>query len=202
VSGTSLLAFLVPCAAYLLGAVPFGLLLGKLLAGKDVRRAGSGNIGATNVARTFGPAAGILTLMLDLSKGMLAAWAGGAVRGRISDACLAGFCAILGHMFPVYLGFRGGKGVATGLGVFLMIDLPATLGAALIFAVAAGASRRVSVGSILGSLALPILVSLRGASAPVLLAAWATCLLIIVRHYENVRRLLAGTEPRLGAGKS
>jgi glycerol-3-phosphate acyltransferase PlsY len=177
------------------------LLLGKLLAGRDVRRTGSGNIGATNVARAFGPAAGILTLGLDVSKGMLAAWAGGAVRGRIADACLAGFCAILGHMFPVYLGFRGGKGVATGLGVFLMIDLPATLAAVLVFAIGVGVSRRVSLGSMLASMALPIVLHWRGASLSVLLAAWATCLLVVARHHENLRRVLAGTEPRLGARK-
>ena len=194
------LGVLVPCA-YLLGAVPFGLLIGKLFGGRDVRQSGSGNIGATNVARTFGALAGLLTLTLDLSKGMLSAWAGASLRGSVSDACVAGFSAILGHMFPVYLGFRGGKGVATGLGVFLILDPRATSGAALVFAAATAITRRVSLGSILASLTLPLLLHLRGAPSSILLTAWATSLLILLRHRENLRRLLAGTEPRLGAGK-
>src|SRR5213594_2507687 len=108
--GSSFLPVMTSMAAYLLGAIPFGLLLGRFLQGIDIRRSGSGNIGATNVARSLGPAAGALTLLFDLSKGSLAAWAGGAIRGAQGDASLAGLAAILGHIFPVYLGFRGGKG--------------------------------------------------------------------------------------------
>ena len=196
-----LLPLVIPCFAYLLGGVPFGLLVGRIFGAGDIRRTGSGNIGATNVARSLGPLAGLLTLLLDLSKGALAAWAGGAIRGRMSDACVAGFCAILGHVFPVYLKFRGGKGVATGLGAFLILDPRATLGAAVVFAAALAASRRVSLGSVLGSISLPLVLHYQGAAPVVLATAWACCLLIIFRHRENLRRLVAGTEPRLGVRK-
>jgi acyl phosphate:glycerol-3-phosphate acyltransferase len=200
-TGSSLLSLAVPCGAYLLGGVPFGLLVGKLAGGGDVRRMGSGNIGATNVARSVGPAAGVLTLLLDVSKGAIAAWAGWSVRGSINDACVAGFCAVLGHVFPVYLSFWGGKGVATALGAFLVLDPRATLGAGLVFAVVVGAGRRVSLGSIVACVALPVLLHLRGAAPAVLATAWSCSLLILIRHRENLRRLVAGTEPRLGAGK-
>jgi acyl phosphate:glycerol-3-phosphate acyltransferase len=199
-SGTWAL-WVVPIVAYLLGAVPFGLLVGKGLAGTDIRSSGSGNIGATNVARSLGPAAGLLTLLLDVSKGALAAWAGGVLGGRPVGACLAGLAAVLGHIFPVYLGFHGGKGVATGLGVFLILDPPATAIAALVFLVCLGATRRVSVGSMMGSISLPVALHYRGAPQVLLATAWACCLLIVYRHRDNLRRLFLGTEPRLGAKK-
>ena len=193
--------WVVPVAAYLLGAVPFGLLVGKAFGGADIRRAGSGNIGATNVTRSLGPAAGVLTLLLDVSKGALAAWAGGALGGGPAGASLSGLAAVLGHIFPVYLGFHGGKGVATGLGVFLILDARATAVAALVFLAAVGATRRVSVGSMLGCLSLPLILHYRDAPQGIVATAWACCLLIVYRHRGNLVRLIQGTEPRLGAPK-
>ena len=119
----------IPAAAYLLGSIPFGLLVGKLFGGADVRKAGSGNIGATNVARVAGPLAGILTLLLDAAKGALAV----VLAARLSDQSstwmmIAGLCALVGHCFPIWLGFHGGKGVATAAGVFLVLCPPAFLG--------------------------------------------------------------------------
>src|ERR1700741_2575834 len=117
-------------AAYLLGSIPFGLLLAKLLAGSDIRKSGSGNIGATNVARVVGPAAGILTLVLDVAKGAAAVWLAGRFTEQSSTAMpLAAVVALLGHCFPVWLKFKGGKGVATALGVFLMLSPLAAVGA-------------------------------------------------------------------------
>ena len=193
--------WVIPLAAYLLGAVPFGLLVGRAFGGADIRRSGSGNIGATNVARALGPAAGVLTLLLDVSKGALAAWAGGALGGGPGWASLAGVAAVLGHVFPVYLGFRGGKGVATGLGVFLFLDPRATALAAAVFLGALAATRRVSVGSILGAISLPLILHYREAPPALLTAAWTCCLLIVYRHRDNLIRLIQGTEPRLGAHK-
>jgi len=189
-------------AAYLTGAVPCGLLLGKILHGTDVRSTGSGNIGATNVARSLGLGAGVITLVLDVFKGSLATWAGGRMLGDPVGASLAGLAALLGHIFPVYLGFRGGKGVATGLGVFLMLDAQAALGAFGVFVIVILATRRVSPGSMLASLSLPLILHYRGASPIFLATGWASSLLIVVSHRDNLRRLLAGTEPRLGERKS
>jgi len=194
--------WLIPLAAYLLGAVPFGLLVGKAFGSADVRRTGSGNIGATNVARSLGPWAGVLTLLLDASKGALAAWMGGLLGGWPIGACLAGLAAILGHIFPVYLGFKGGKGVATGMGVFLILDPRSTAAAALVFLGTVGATRRVSAGSILGALSLPLILHYREAPQTILATAWACSLLIVFRHRENLVRLFQGTEPRLGANKT
>ncbi|MCI0409272.1 MAG: glycerol-3-phosphate 1-O-acyltransferase PlsY [Acidobacteria bacterium] len=194
--------WVIPIAAYLLGAVPCGLLVGKAFGGGDIRRSGSGNIGATNVARSLGPAAGVLTLLLDVSKGALSAWVGGALGGGPGGASLAGLAAVLGHVFSVYLGFRGGKGVATGLGVFLILDPRATAVAAMVFVGALGATRRVSVGSMLGSISLPLALHFRGAPPEFLAAAWACCLLIVYRHRDNLTRLIQGTEPRLGEKKT
>ena len=195
-SNPAALAVVLP-AAYLLGAIPFGLLLGKVL-GVDVRRSGSGNIGATNVARSLGAGAGVATLLLDASKGALAAWAGGRLLGP-EGAAAAGCAATLGHVFPIYLGFRGGKGVATGLGAFLVVDPVAALAAAGTFLTVVALTRRVSAGSLAGSLALPIALFLRDSPGAVQIAGWVCALVVIFRHRDNMTRLLAGTEPRIGA---
>lgn len=191
----------VACAAYLLGSVPFGLLVARVLGGTDIRRTGSGNIGATNVGRSLGAGAGILTLLLDLSKGALAAWLGGKLAGVPEGACLAGLAAVLGHVFPIYLGLKGGKGVATGLGAFLVLDLSSVLAAAAIFLAGVAATRRVSVGSMLGALSLPVIICFRDAPPVLSATAWVCSLLILLRHRENLVRLVRGTEPKLGAGK-
>ena len=188
--------------AYLLGAVPFGLLLGKLFLGADVRKRDSGNIGATNVARTLGPMAGVATLALDVSKGAAASWAGARFLGEPAGASLAALAAVLGHVFSVYLGFRGGKGVATGFGAFLVLDAPVALGAAGGFLLGVAATRRVAAGSVLGVCALPLLLHARGADPVLLIVGWVCCILIVFRHRDNLHRLLAGTEPRLGGRDS
>jgi glycerol-3-phosphate acyltransferase PlsY len=199
--GSSTFPVLVVGAAYLLGAIPFGLLLGRIAGGLDVRRVGSGNIGATNVARSLGPWAGILTLALDVGKGAAAVWAAWRLTGQPGTAMAAGLAAVAGHVFPVYLGFHGGKGVATGLGAFLVLEPRATLMAGVIFLAAVAASRRISPGSILAAASLPFLLYFRRAAPPLILSGFAASLLILYRHGSNMRRLLAGTEPKLGEGR-
>src|SRR5260370_19619173 len=133
---------LLLAAAYFLGSIPFGLVLAKLLAGSDIRKSGSGNIGATNVARVVGPSAGILTLVLDVAKGAAAVWLAGRFTEQSSAAMtVAGVAVLLGHCFPVWLKFKGGKGVATALGVFLMLAPLAALGSLFVFIVVSVAWR-------------------------------------------------------------
>jgi len=188
-------------AAYLLGSIPFGLVVGRLVRGVDVRREGSGNIGATNVARSLGVWAGILTLALDLGKGTAAVWLGRCISGSEVWPAATGLASLVGHIYPLYLRFRGGKGVATGCGVFLALTPVATLGAAAIFAVVVLATRRVSTGSILASASLPLIL-LEAKAAPILVtASLFSSALIVFRHSENIRRILSGTEPSLGKGK-
>jgi len=194
-------AVLAVLAAYLLGAIPFGWLLGRLAGGLDVRRVGSGNIGATNVARSLGPWAGILTLALDVGKGAAAVWGAGRITGQPGVAVAAGLAAVAGHVFPVYLRFKGGKGVATGLGAFLVLAPGATLGAGALFLVAVAMTRRVSAGSVLAAASLPVILLVCRAAPNLILAGLASSLLILFRHAENIRRLFSGSEPRIGAGK-
>jgi glycerol-3-phosphate acyltransferase PlsY len=196
-TGNPAIVGLVLASAYLLGAIPFGLILGKALSGVDVRRSGSGNIGATNVARSLGAGAGVATLLLDAAKGALAAWAGGRILGP-EGAALAGLAATVGHVFPIYLGFRGGKGVATGLGAFAVVDPYAAVAAAVVFLVTVALSRRVSAGSLAGCVALPIALHLREAPMLSQIAGLACVVLVLFRHRSNMSRLLAGTEPRIG----
>ncbi len=189
--------------SYLLGAVPFGVLLARLFSSADPRRAGSGNIGATNVARTAGPGAGLATLSADVLKGYLPAAV--ALSGFIGPeespnaylpAAVALF-ACAGHCFPVYSGFRGGgKGVATAAGGFLALAPAAVAVAAAGFLLAFLASRRVSVGSLTAAAALPFAVYFFTASGILCAAAAAVSFLVFLRHAENLRRLAAGAEPR------
>jgi glycerol-3-phosphate acyltransferase PlsY len=184
---------------YLLGAVPFGYLLVKRRLGEDVRGAGSGSTGATNVARTAGPALGALTLALDLGKGYaavaLAAWLTG---GALPWMAAAGFAAIVGHSFPVFLGFRGGKSVATGVGVFLFFTPLAVAAALGVWLLALAVWRYVSLSSILAAAAYPLLAyALARPPLAVSAAAVAGSCLIILRHYENIGRLIRGEEPKL-----
>jgi len=199
----------IAAASYLLGSIPFGYLLVRIFRGEDVRQSGSGNIGATNVSRKS-PALGGLTLLLDALKGT------GAVllAHRLADGMnwgskpyqimtMAALLAVLGHMFPIWLRFRGGKGVATGLGSFMVIAPRAVLVAAVIFIVVVAIFRYVSLGSMVAVASFPLLLLVPGAMhgnarAPLAFIA-ITCLLIIARHHENIRRLLAGTESRVGA---
>lgn len=198
----------IPVVAYLLGAIPFGLLLGKLFGSADVRKAGSGNIGATNVARVAGPIAGIFTLALDAAKGAAAVWL--AARFANESAVwttIAGLAALLGHCFPIWLGFRGGKGVATGAGVFLVLCPLALLGSVALFVFVATVSRYVSLASIFAAASMPILVYFLWAPphAPPLvvsLGTLAATVLIVYKHDANIQRLMEGREPRFSFGKS
>ena len=194
--------------AYLLGSIPFGYLLVRLRGGGDVRETGSGGTGATNVTRRAGRGAGLLTLLLDALKGMAAVLVARAALGAGPGAewwvCAAGACAVLGHVFPVWLRFRGGKGVATGLGVFLVLAPLATLCASLVFLCVVWLWRYVSLGSLAAACALPAAVwalSRLGASdraSRALLAfACAGAALIVFMHRANVGRLLRGEESRL-----
>ncbi len=184
---------------YVLGAIPFGYLVVKRRLGQDVRASGSGSIGATNVTRTAGPVLGVLTMLLDLGKGVAAVeiasrLAGGDVRWMAA----AGFAAIVGHSFPVFLGFRGGKSVATGVGVFACLTPLPLLAALGVWVVVVAIWRFVSLGSILAGAAYPLLaMAFEQPPFAVSAAAVAGASLIILRHYANIRRLIDGTEPRL-----
>ncbi len=183
--------------SYLLGAVPFGLLIGRM-AGVDVRLAGSRNIGATNVGRVLGKKLGALTLVCDGLKGYLPMLAASRLLPESEQkqllVCLCGVLAVIGHMFSVYLGFRGGKGVATGLGVFLYLS-PAAIAISLaVFIATVAFSGFVSAGSLLASGLIPLWLWLLGASPSVIVTAAAVAGLIWIKHHENIVRLLQGRE--------
>jgi acyl phosphate:glycerol-3-phosphate acyltransferase len=184
-------------ASFLLGSVPFAqmLLRGR---GVDLRLVGSGNVGAANVLRVSTPRTAGVVLALDASKGGLVVWLVGVMTGDPALAVWAGLAAIVGHIFPPWLGFRGGKGVATSGGVFLVLVPPAVAGAAAIFVLTVWLTRFVSLGSLSAVLSLPPLVALCGASSEIIAGASAAALLVGLRHRANIRRLLAGTERRLG----
>jgi acyl phosphate:glycerol-3-phosphate acyltransferase len=191
----------LPTAAvlgYLLGSIPFGLLLTRLAGLGDIRRIGSGNIGATNVLRTGSKTAAALTLLLDLAKG----WAAVIIaRSWGEDAALvAAICVIIGHMFPVWLGFRGGKGVATALGVLIALAWPVALGAALVWLAIALLLRYASLAALVAAVAAAVFAPfVVNASTAAVIAGIA--LLIILRHHANIRRLIAGSESRISLTK-
>jgi glycerol-3-phosphate acyltransferase PlsY len=198
----------VVLVAYLLGSIPFGYMLVHLSVGGDVRETGSGGTGATNVTRRAGKGIGVLTLLLDLLKGtaavLLAVALLGAGEGAQWWVCAAGAAAVLGHVFPVWLRFHGGKGVATGLGVFLVLAPPATLCALCVFVVVVWLWRYVSLGSIVAAAVLPLAVwtlSALGASdrapLPLLVLSILGAALILLMHRANVGRLLRGEESKL-----
>src|SRR5467141_2825724 len=199
--------FLIPFAAYLLGSIPFGLLLAKLFGGADVRRAGSGNIGATNVARVAGPLAGILTLAFDTGKGAAAVWLAGRVTNESPTwMMIAAFAVLLGHCFPAWLKFKGGKGVATALGVFLALCPLAAVSALLLFLLCMAYWRYISLGSVAAAAAMPLLIYFLWAprhAPPIVidLGTLGVALLVIYKHNGNLRRLVEGTEPRFSFGK-
>jgi glycerol-3-phosphate acyltransferase PlsY len=184
---------------YLVAAVPTGVVLTRLMGLEDVRSQGSGNIGATNVYRVAGKLPGILTLLGDILKGFLPLL---AVKLWLAPTPLqlgaAGVVAIVGHCYPVYLRFKGGKGVATALGIFLVLDPQALLGGCLVFLTAVALTRYISLGSVLAAIAVPLLTLLFHRPLPMVLSACAIGALIVWRHRDNLRRLLGGTENRFG----
>jgi len=199
---------LVVIIAYLLGSIPFGYLIVRAKQGADVRETGSGGTGATNVTRRAGKIAGVLTLVLDALKGAGVVWLTRRFAGFDHTAgwlvAAAAIAVIIGHIFPVWLGFRGGKGVATGVGVFLSLaPIPLAL-AAVVFLLVVAATRYVSAGSIISAAAMPFFVWLQNAFmqpvpgfAPVMSVAVAGALLIIFAHRANIGRLIQGTENKL-----
>jgi acyl phosphate:glycerol-3-phosphate acyltransferase len=202
-AGSIPVLWLLIAAGYLLGSIPFGYVLVRLQCGGDIRGMGSGNIGATNVARAAGWTVGIATLILDIAKGFFAVWLMGHFSGgNIRYMMYAGLAAILGHLFPVWLKFSGGKGVATALGVFLEICWPAAAAALAVFAIVLIFWRYVSLGSVSAAAALPLLVYLLYAPghAPPVAVSTSTLLaaiLVILKHRWNIERLMIGTEPRI-----
>jgi acyl phosphate:glycerol-3-phosphate acyltransferase len=204
--------------AYLLGSIPFGYLLVRIFRGEDIRRTGSGNIGATNVARSGAKGLGIATLALDALKGATAVGLAAFLAASKYNLCgdfvehpcalplrlmsLAALFAVLGHVFPIWLGFKGGKGVATALGVFCVLFPKAILVALAIFILVVAITRYVSLGSILGAIAFPVAACfMQNADWLSLLLASGVSLIIILKHHQNISRLLAGTENRFGGSK-
>ena len=208
---------IVAVVAYLLGSIPFGYLLVRTFRGDDIRLTGSGNIGATNVARSGAKGLGIATLVLDALKGSGAvAFAWYMAHNKLDPCSGAGSCvatqqqllatgalfAVLGHVFPVWLRFKGGKGVATALGVFCVLFPKAIVVALVIFIVVVAITRYVSLGSILGAITFPVAAYfLQNADSISLLLASAVSLIVVAKHHQNIRRLLSGTESRFGTGK-
>jgi glycerol-3-phosphate acyltransferase PlsY len=196
--------------AYLLGSIPFGYVLVRIFRKQDIRATGSGNIGATNVARSGAKGLGIATLVLDLLKAYLAVviamhlGAGLSSPANFDLAVLAGLAAILGHVFPVWLGFRGGKGVASALGVFLALTPKSAACILVVFLIVIVLTRIVSLASIVAAATLPLFafyfITQR---TPIVVAGFLLItFIIIVKHHQNIRRLLAGTESRFGSGKA
>jgi glycerol-3-phosphate acyltransferase PlsY len=217
---------IIALVSYLLGSIPFGYILVRLFLKQDIRQSGSGNIGATNVARSGAKGLGLLTLFLDAAKGFGAVFLARAIQARalhyphyklliggteeyfrfeeplVVAAAVAALFAILGHLFPVWLKFKGGKGVATGAGAFIALAPKAVLIALIVFAVVLAIFRYVSLGSIMATAVFPVAIYFMDdySHYPMAIALAVTCsLLIILKHHANIRRLLAGTEPKFGA---
>ena len=211
-----LACLLIVVAAYLLGSIPSGYVLVRLFRHQDIRQTGSGNIGATNVLRSGSKGLAAATFLMDMLKGCAAVWLGGAMGGLLAPGAapddmraLAALVAVLGHIFPVWLGFKGGRGVSTGFGVFLVASPWAALAAISVFIVVLALSRYVSLASILGAGSFPLFAWWLGRihvcadRTPFFVAVEiAVALLLIAKHYQNIRRLLAGTESKLGAKKT
>lgn len=203
----SLVQIGIPIGAYLLGSVPFGLPFTWLFGGGDVRKSGSGNIGATNVARVAGPLPALLTLLFDIGKGAAPVWLAARITGESATwMMIAALAALLGHCFPIWLKFRGGKGVATAAGAFLVLCPPALIGSIILFLLVLFFWRYVSLASIAASAAMPLLIYILWAPhhAPPLIVtfgALAAAAIIIYKHDANIQRLVQGEEPKFALGK-
>jgi glycerol-3-phosphate acyltransferase PlsY len=204
---TSLNLALLLIAAYILGSIPFGMILARLFGSADVRKSGSGNIGATNVARVAGPFAGILTLVFDTGKGAAAVLLAARIAHESAAwMMLAGLAALVGHCFPVWLKFKGGKGVAAALGVFLALCPVAALAALLLFMIVVVIWRYVSLGSITAAVAIPLLMYFLWAPrhAPPLIITFgslAAAVLVVYKHDGNIQRLVEGKEPKISLSR-
>ncbi|MHB1418849.1 MAG: glycerol-3-phosphate 1-O-acyltransferase PlsY [Bacillota bacterium] len=190
-------AIIILIASYLIGSIPVAYIAGRYFKGIDIRKVGSGNVGATNVFRNLGPFPAVLVLIGDVAKGVVTVWWGGAVGGE-NIALLAGLAAIAGHNWSIFLGFRGGKGVATGLGLFLALSPKVAMIALAIFVVVVLVTRFVSLGSILGSASIPILFLVYDKPIAYFFVSLLVVVLVIYRHRANIQRLLSGTETKFG----
>ncbi|WP_299705785.1 glycerol-3-phosphate 1-O-acyltransferase PlsY [uncultured Tateyamaria sp.] len=182
---------------YLFGSIPFGMVLARVMNLGNLREIGSGNIGATNVLRTGNKLAAALTLLLDAGKGAAALLLARMIAGAEDAAQMAGLAAMLGHCYPIWLSFKGGKGVATFLGLLTALHWPVGLGACIAWLIGAGLSRISSMGALVAAASCTFLMMFLGAPDGLLLGIILT-LLIFWRHRENIRRIKAGTEPKIG----
>ena len=193
-----LVIILLIFVAYVIGSVPTGYLLGKLR-GVDVRTIGSGNVGATNVARAVGKSQGIITLIADAAKGYLPVFMALQLGQDSLTVALTAMAAFLGHLFPLFLNFQGGKGVATGFGALLALAPVATLVLVVVFVLTVVATRIVSLGSLATAVAAPLSLWLFHQPPVIVVLGCFLGAMVIIRHRANIQRLLAGTEPRFGA---
>ncbi len=187
---------LMICVAYLIGAIPTGVLLTRLVGGSDIRKAGSGNIGATNVYRVAGRKMGILTLVGDCLKGVIPVLIAIKLGLSPEGVALVSLAAFIGHCYPVYLGFKGGKGVATALGIFLVLSPKAILVALLVFIVVLLIWRYISLASITAAAVIPFVIAYFNRSLPLFAATLVIAAIVIWRHRGNIERLRSGTENR------
>jgi glycerol-3-phosphate acyltransferase PlsY len=185
-------------AAYLVGSVPFALLLSRRWGARDLRRIGSGNLGAANVLRASGVTAGVLVATLDILKGAASVMLAQRLSGDTVGSAAAGVAAIVGHVYPVWLRFRGGKGVATACGVFSILTPLAVPPALALFIATVWVTKYISLGSVVASIALPVIAYISAAPPAVVAAACGASALIVLRHRTNLWRVRAGTERRLG----
>lgn len=186
-------------AAYAIGSIPFAYLLARRWGGADLRVLGSGNLGAANVMRASGVTAGVIVAVLDVTKGAVSVWAAERLSPHAAAPAVAGLAAILGHVYPVWLRFRGGKGVATACGVFSVLTplaIPPALG---LFIVTVWLTKYISLGSVVASVALPPMAYALGSPGPAVMAAGVAAVVIVFRHRSNLSRLRTHTERRLGA---
>ena len=190
----------VIAGGYLLGSLSASILLSRTAWGKDVREQGSGNAGATNMARVYGLGAGFLTLGCDMLKAILATWLGSLLLGDVGLS-LGGICCMVGHCFPVFHGFRGGKGISVGAALGLMIDWRVFLCIIATFLIVAFLSKKVSLGSICASLGITVFSLVFHVSSPRLILAICAMCLAIFQHRGNIRRLISGTEPDFKAAR-
>lgn len=186
--------------AYLLGALNFGIIISNRLIGSDVREQGSGNAGATNMARSFGMKAGLLTLFSDMAKTCLAMWLGSLILGE-TGLMAAGMAVFVGHCFPVFYGFKGGKGISVGAAIGIMIDWRVFVIIAIAFFIVALLTKKVSLGSIAAAVAITIATYALGLGLPRLICAAFGMTIAIIRHIPNIKRVINGTEPDFKAGK-